>query len=538
MDRNHYQKDQEDKINTLNRCFFDAEHGWLTLSLNRIEDLNKEFPDDSQIEYAEALIRKDFLGEGIKAEELFIKAQNHSAKRHKSNENYLFSTFNAVKYARNEEEFQKQFKIALSVDPEDRDISFLNSILRDLNDGVNYCDILAGAVAEYQKHSKHGECASFAELALNSGTFSLENELELRKARMASLRELDKTGEASRKVRGEGFPPEERLTLKEALIEIEKALLLDPSDHLLWNFKSAWLYLMDECEEAIVAAETSLKLCPTAYLKPRTNKAISLLRLGKKEEAVIEVEKVIKEAENLGIEAAVDKKLALKIQQDIVAVPENDNELLRIIAERVVNAFQLTSRQEMNQWKGVNDGSGLLKGLKRRVLIAGKSWNNQYIRIIEEMLVFFSPETASVSVMKLSSSNPIEYGHCLYAVLFLAAHRKDVMLRDACHFIIYVILSAVEPEMIKKVYREAILGSTAVGPDEFANLEQHMLNEIGRFNPVLIKLLTDQPPLTKEELEFARHVTMARFIDGISRDPEKRTESPLKKLLNKFLRGK
>lgn len=535
---NHYQKDQEDKINTLNRCFFDAEHGWLTLSLNRLEDLLKEFPDDPQIEYAEALIRKDFLGEGKKAEELFIKAQSHATEKHKSNENYLFSTFNAVKYARTEEEFRKQFKTALSLDPEDRDISFLNQILNTLNDGMHYSDILAGAVAEYQKHSKHGECASFAELALHSGNFSLGNELELRKARMASLRELDKAGEASRKARGEDFPPGERLALKEGLVEIEKALLLDPSDHLLWNFKSAWLYLMDECEDSIIAADTSLKLCPTAYLKPRTNKAICLLRLGKKEEAILEVKKVIREAENLGVEANVDKKLALKIQHDLAAEPINDCELLRIIAERVANSFQLTSHQEMNQWKGVNDGIELLKGLKRRVLIAGKSWDNQYIRIVEEMLVFFSPETAFVSVLKLSSSNPIEYGHCLNAVLFLAANRENVMKRDACRFLIFMILSVVEPEMIKKVYREVILGSTATGPDKFTNLERHILNEISRFNPVLLKLVTDQPPLTNKELEFARQVTMARFIDGISRDPETKKRYSFKKFIDNVFRVK
>ena len=66
---NLYKLDKEDKINYINRSFFDAEHGWITLALNRLESLLNEFPNDPQVLYAEGLIRKDFLGQGIKAEE-------------------------------------------------------------------------------------------------------------------------------------------------------------------------------------------------------------------------------------------------------------------------------------------------------------------------------------------------------------------------------------------------------------------------------------------------------------------------------------
>ena len=75
----------------------------------------------------------------------------------------------------------------------------------------------------------------------SAGEHSLDNELALRGARMGSLRELDKAAEASRGTRGEGFPPDERLALHEAMAELEIALSLDPEDYMLWNFKSAWL---------------------------------------------------------------------------------------------------------------------------------------------------------------------------------------------------------------------------------------------------------------------------------------------------------
>jgi tetratricopeptide (TPR) repeat protein len=531
---NHYIKDQDDKINILNRCFFDAEHGRLTLSLRRISDLSKEFPDDSEIEYVEALIRKDFLGQGLLAEELFIKAQTHSKQKNKSNENYLFSTSNAVKYARNVDEFHKQFQILFSLNPEYKDISLLKEISFDLNNGVPYTDILIGAVAQFQKYSKHGDCASFAELALYSGNLSLDNELELRKARMMSLRELDKAAEASRSLRGEGFPPTERIVLKDALTEIEQVLILDPLDHVLWNFKSAWLYIMDECDDSIIAADKSLELCSRGYLKPRINKALCLQKKNNKPEALREIEKILEEAKKLGDEMNVDKELALKIQHDLTSEVIGDNELLSNISRRITSSFQLTSKKELNQWVWETEGNDLLKGLKNRVLIVGKAWNNLYIKIMEEMLVYFSPESALVGVLKLSDSNQTEYEHCVNAILYLAANSENVLQRDACQFLIYVIVGGLDPEKIKKVYREAILGPTAVGPDKFSKLEQKMREEIGRFNPVLLKLLIDQPPLSQQELYYARNITMARFIDGISRDPVLKKESTLSKFFNKL----
>lgn len=529
-----YKLDQEDKMNSINRCYFDAEHGWITLSLDRLTDLLKKFPDDAQVEYAEALIRKDFIGQGLKAQELFLKAQLHSRDKQKSNQNYLFSTFNAAKYARNEEEFRKQCKIALSLAPKDSDSSFFEQITTMLDDGVPYIDILSNTVADYQKHSKYGDCACFAELALNAGNLSFEEEIALRKARMMSLRELDKAAEASRGIRGEGFPPTERIALKDAIKELEIVISFDPYDHLLWNFKSAWFYLMNQCEDAIVASDKALSLCPNGYIKPRTNKALCLQRLGKDDEAKVEAEIALQEANRIGVEGKGDKELANSIIESLLVKPPTDNEVLYFIAKRMNDSFELTSKQELSQWKGSNDGNKLLKGLNKRVNALGKQWNLNYIRIMEEMLVYFSPESSYIVLTRLSKSNENAYGHCLHAVLYIAANSIGILQRDACRFLIYMVLGPVEPSLIKKVYREAILGSTAVGPDKFSQLELNMRNEISRINPFLLKFFADQSPLSQHELYRARHITMARFIDGISRDPESKRESTLAKFINKL----
>ena len=131
-----YFRDNEDKKNTLNRCFFDAEHGWTSLSLGRLVDLHAEFPNDPQVEYAEALIRKDFLGQGIKAEELFVKAQRHSKDCSKTNETYLFSIFNSAKYARSVDEYRRQERIARKLAPNDPDLGLFGQINQALAKGI------------------------------------------------------------------------------------------------------------------------------------------------------------------------------------------------------------------------------------------------------------------------------------------------------------------------------------------------------------------------------------------------------------------
>ncbi len=527
--------DNNDKINSINRCFFDAEHGWVTLALERIRDLSNEFPDDPQVEYAEALIRKDFLGQGLKAQELFLKAHYHSKDRRKSNENYLFSTFNSAKYARNETEFFERVEIARSLAPDDHDLKFFDSIRELLRNGNSYGRILMDAVAGYQSEKQHGDCASFAELALLAEEHNVDDELELRKARMSSLRELDKAAEASRNTRGEGFPPQERLALQQALIEMDRALILDPADHMLWNFKGAWLYLLDQQENAIAALDKSVSLCPVRYPKPLTNKALSLQRLGRKDEAKIIAERALSEAEEIGDEGKGDIELAHRILNSLEEKTPSDDQMLNFLAERIITSVQLTARQEMAQWKGSSEGKALLQGLKHRVTIIGKRWSNSYIKIMEELLYDFCSETAYITVMRLSDSNQEAYQHCLHAAIYLAAHSKGIMQRDACRFLIYVILGAGETNLVKKVYREAILGPTNVGKGKFTDLDKNMRSEISKFNPALLKLFAEQTPLNHQEIDWARKITIARFIDGVSRDPVIKKKSIFRNLLSKLL---
>lgn len=505
-------QDHVKKINTLNRCFFDAEHGWLTLAFQRLVDICNEFPCDPQIEYAEALILKDFLGEGLKAQDLFLSANQHATTRVKSNENFLFSTFNSVLYARNEPEFRERLKMAQELAPSDPDMKFFYGILDDLDKGVSYGEILSQAIGDYQKAGKHGECASFAEIALNCQAWGLDNELELRKARMSSLRELDKIAQASREARGEGYPPGERLILLAALNELDVALKLDPEDHILWNFRSVWLHLLDLQEESIEAADTALSLCPDGYVKPLTNKALALQKLNRPDEAREFVTKALESSRLLGDYGKGDMQIAKSILEGLNQQPVADDLILKELAMQIIGSAQATSQKEVSQWKGSSEGRLLKKALKRRVSKLGKEWSNDYINLMKELVFDFTPESAFFSVMSLTDNRQDAYQHCLYAFIYIAAHEKGIMQRDVCRLLILTILGAMEPELIRKAYREAILGPTEAGPNEFKLLEKNMRSEISKFSPILLKLVADQDPLSTGEIEYAKQITLSRFV--------------------------
>ncbi|MBK9681528.1 MAG: hypothetical protein IPO69_22180 [Saprospiraceae bacterium] len=70
-----YKRTQQDKLDSAyNRSFIDAKQGRVYLALLRLQDLTEEFPEDAHVIYAEALLRMEFLGQGMIAQPLFKKA--------------------------------------------------------------------------------------------------------------------------------------------------------------------------------------------------------------------------------------------------------------------------------------------------------------------------------------------------------------------------------------------------------------------------------------------------------------------------------
>ena len=319
-----FNRDQADKINSLNRCYFDMEHGWISLALDRLADLNDEFPDDPEILYVEGDIRKRYLGQGLKAEALFLKAQSLIINRTAKNENYFLATFNSAKCARNLEEYCRQESIVRKLAPNEPGLRLLDQINLALANGTVYADALRSIAVECQQHANYGNCAAFAEIALQAADHNLDEELGLRSARFDALRQLDKAAAASRQIRGEVFAPNERLMLKEAMAEINIALSLDPNNHIHWNLKSAWHIFFREFSQALSAADKAIELCPEDYYKAKINKAIALAGLDRKDEAMTFIKAILDSLERLKNPTMNDKndrELAESIIRDLSVSP-------------------------------------------------------------------------------------------------------------------------------------------------------------------------------------------------------------------------
>ena len=344
-------KEKADKLDSIERCFFDAEHGWITLSLDRLDDLKNEFPSDPQVLYAEALIRKGFLGQGIKAEDLFLEAQCTATNRTKENENYLLSSYNSAKYARNIKEYIRQEKIFRKLAPNDPDILYFDSVNHLLEAGNEYANILNDAVVQWQHHAINGtdgDIAAFAEIALISGEHNINVEIGLRTARYHALRQLDKVAESSRKIRGEGTPPNERLALKYAMAEINNLVSIESNNHMFWNEKTAWHILLREFSQALSSADRAIELCPHSYYKPKINKATALVGLERKDEALCiakEVLESLKHTENITSDNKIDKKLAETIIHDLSNPTISNDFMLIELAKQIFNSVKLTRKK-------------------------------------------------------------------------------------------------------------------------------------------------------------------------------------------------
>jgi tetratricopeptide (TPR) repeat protein len=263
-----YARNRNDAINVVKRCFFEAERGRVSLALDRIHDLQTAFPNDADFIYAEGLLRKDFLGQGLRAYKLFEQAL-------RANPNHDSALFNATKYSPSETEFKNWAKIALAVTPHDAYLlDLVRGIEANLLAGASYTELLGGAAERLYEDNQPAESAAFADLALSTGGFEL-SELALRITRARCLRTLAKKAAQHRKSVAEHFPIEERLALHGAMEEMERALALDAYDPELWNLKSAWCNLLDRHTEAMSCADTSIELRPNNYTKPWIRRVVA-----------------------------------------------------------------------------------------------------------------------------------------------------------------------------------------------------------------------------------------------------------------------
>jgi len=498
-----YRRSHNDMINHIKRCYFEAQRGWVSRALERVQDIADEFPQEATVLHAEATLNKEYLGRGLAARDLCEKAFQLDPTEVNAN--------NAAMLARNEEDFSKWTELALKAAPHDHAIrSFKAEGERLLKAGLPYWQILADGSERCRAAKDFGTAAALIEVALCSEGIRLEEELILRRVRAECLRLLDLAASRQRETRMEAFLPEERLALLEAITEINRALSIDEYDAELWNLKSAWCALLERHEDAIICADRALELRPYHYPKPYINKAKALRALKRGEEA-------LKCAQVALIHAEGGEPNDVALAHEIIEMYSTPQRLptledLEPLIENILKSARITVDQELGQQGDSLDR--LTKGFWIRAGRVRSDRSIDYVPLMSEVLSDFTPEVVLCIIVKSPAYFDRISEHCLYASLYVAAHSEGVRKRDAARFIALSILAATEGPAIRRSYREAILEISAAANDEMARLDEIVREELRHINPFFPELIANQNPVDEEKRKYIAQTIHARYAGG------------------------
>jgi tetratricopeptide (TPR) repeat protein len=499
-----------DMMDTINRCYLDADQSRIKLALDRLEDLELELGEQPRIFYAEGMLRKDLLGQGVLAFGCFAKAL-------KLDPNYSNAACNAAGYAPNEVEFRAYNKIAARLSPPDRQI-FTHQVDL-LNQGIPYWQIiLPRAISVAKENTAY---ASLIDVALASGTIPRDKELEYRQKRFQILRNQDKLDQSLRESMAEEYPPEERLALFEALNELEKAIILDRYEATFWNFRAAWKNLLRQYDEAILSADEAIRLRPNGYYHPYHNKAIALSKLGKINDAKACAEEAILQMKQIGDED--DLKIIQELVDDL-HYPDHSitwAKMLQVITD-IMEACHLKAQQEWDALGGHSENKRM--SLKQaEILFKNRIYNLQpnpnnalhYVPSMAHLLTYFSPELCCEVLQELQKTDMATFENCMLANLYISAHGEAIMRHDSLRLNIFTYFAETiktgNQKILQDQYRKSILNVSVAATDEMCHLDQLMRKELQSIHPDLPIMIANQEPSNDEEIIYAQNVILSRL---------------------------
>ncbi len=504
-----YRRDREDKINSLHRVVADAEQGRVALAIERIADLLDEFPDDPSVLYEKGLLLRDSLGAGIEARTSFERAYHAAAP---GEEVRGLAACNAMSLAADEAEADKWFAIAADLRPSDEMLASVRKMRSATErDGVDFTDIQrnrAAAMAE-QGPERGGGCASLIEIVLSGAPLRADEERACRIQRALCLRAMDSQASRTREMLAEDFPSEERIVLQRALLEMERACELDPHDAELWNFRAAWCMLLRRDEEAITHADKAIALRPQRYAKPWINKANACWHLGRTEESRSHGKTALDQATAAGDDRDCEIARSIALRSGNAGDLPGQDAVVKWQTQ-FNNGWLLTAKKEVSKKGGSGGFKQIASGFLNRIRLIGGEWHPDIIKIIAEMLIYFSPETSLAALNEAREENARAYEDALNAALYLAATQKGVLGRDAARMIALGILATDNPASSRTLYRTYVIQASAASP-EFASLRDVMRRAITAINPNVARWIEDQPPADRDGIERAKKNILWRF---------------------------
>jgi tetratricopeptide (TPR) repeat protein len=525
-----YKKDFEDKHNILSRSHSEAEQGRIKLALERIQDLLIEFPDDATVLYSQGLLLRDFLGKGIEAVKLFELAFQKASVE---NEIRGLAAFNIATLAKDQGTFDKWYAITSGILPNDKQLKNMKDANERLQkSGNDYHEVMVVSSLNSDNYITQGSIVARLEIALAFGSFEIEKETNIRYRRAFLLRELDLKAANIREMLVEKVPPTERLALIEALTEIEKAINLDEYNAEFWNFRAAWCMLLQMNDEAIIFADKAISLRPYQYAKPWINKALAYWNLMNFEQMLKSAKEAVVQAIASGDSKDIADAKKLVVKYDTIIEAPDVNHFINWVKD-FMNAVMITSRKEISQegWSG--NYENIEKGFLKRTNRFGNNWNPLYLKIMSEMLTFFTPETCWGILATIQTKNFPVYDHSLNTLLYIIINSKGVLQRDSARLFCLLLMGTLSIKDMRSMYRQAVL-ETAFASEDFNKLPIIICEEFEKINPELIEFIAKQEPVDNSGGERAKRNILWRF-DSTQLSKNKARQPPRTGCLNSML---
>jgi tetratricopeptide (TPR) repeat protein len=532
---------QWDLKDSITRCYNDADRGYVALAFERLKDIEDELGEDAKIWYARGSLHLDFLGQGLKAYECFVKALALDPS-------HTFAACNASEFAPNLADCLKWADIAWQLSPEDRPVIDNKKKLLSNKDNIFYGGFQGYLSTIEVGMDKPGNAAAHMEISLQLVD---HQEIDLRRARAEILRGLDKVASQQFESRLERFSPQERLALAEAVAEIDRVLALDEYSEKDWNFKSGWCYLLGRYEDSISAADHAIQLSPEGYHRPYLNKSQSLMRLHRIDEARECAQKARQIAEQ-SASSEITAEIPM-IDQILSALDEclNDSKLtseeIGLLMSRIVRSSQVSADQVIGKMKGTLQDSMAMF----RQALTQFPWGNphatgtalDYVPFMAQALEYAPPEYWWM-VIHSAKEGSKTYENCILATLFIAVHAGHIMQRDALLLLFLTILVPATPgrmeqiiespppntafrvsslknkanlademryQQICELYRVLILAVSAAATDEMAQLDHLMQQEFTRILPELSAAIAEQEPVTESDKARAKTTILSQL---------------------------
>ena len=112
-----YQQASDNIPFSIQRCYFEADQTRVRLALERLRGLEEQFPGDARIAYAEGIVRRDYLGQGLRARELFDRTHSLALRSGLSGDYCWMAACNAAALARNDNEFRTWVQLTATAPP-------------------------------------------------------------------------------------------------------------------------------------------------------------------------------------------------------------------------------------------------------------------------------------------------------------------------------------------------------------------------------------------------------------------------------------